>query len=89
MIMVGQIKRNKCTNWCIYWCYMKHMNSSTKLLVVVGDLVTRVISDYTHTVPKKPFEQLVFFNSFIGSIVTRPGVPSNQAFTCATSLRSH
>ncbi|KAJ3651449.1 hypothetical protein Zmor_017492 [Zophobas morio] len=46
------------------------------MLVVVGDPVKQAISDYTQAVSKKPemkpFEQLVFFNTFIGSIVPRP-----------------
>ncbi|CAH1967906.1 unnamed protein product [Acanthoscelides obtectus] len=49
------------------------MNPSTKLLVVVRDPVTRAISDYTQAISKKPemkpFEQLVFVNGSIGSII--------------------
>ncbi|XP_018565882.1 heparan sulfate glucosamine 3-O-sulfotransferase 3B1 [Anoplophora glabripennis] len=49
------------------------MNPSTKLLVVVRDPVTRAISDYAQAISKKydmkPFEQLVFVNGSIGSII--------------------
>ncbi|KAJ8932422.1 hypothetical protein NQ314_014679 [Rhamnusium bicolor] len=49
------------------------MNPSTKLLVVVRDPVTRAISDYAQAVSKKddmkPFEQLVFVNGSVGSII--------------------
>ncbi|XP_066140510.1 heparan sulfate glucosamine 3-O-sulfotransferase 3A1 [Euwallacea fornicatus] len=49
------------------------MNPSTKLLVVVRDPVTRAISDYTQAASKKPemkrFEDLVFVNGTIGTIV--------------------
>ncbi|CAH1100768.1 unnamed protein product [Psylliodes chrysocephalus] len=49
------------------------MNPSTKLLIVVRDPVTRAISDYAQAISKKvdmkPFEQLVFVNGSIGSIV--------------------
>ncbi|CAG9763133.1 unnamed protein product [Ceutorhynchus assimilis] len=49
------------------------MNPSTKLLVVVRDPVTRAISDYTQAKSKKldmkPFEELVFVNGTVGSIV--------------------
>ncbi|KAL1489164.1 hypothetical protein ABEB36_014103 [Hypothenemus hampei] len=49
------------------------MNPSTKLLVVVRDPVTRAVSDYTQATSKKPdlkrFEDLVFINGTVGSIV--------------------
>ncbi|KAJ8946307.1 hypothetical protein NQ318_004196, partial [Aromia moschata] len=49
------------------------MNPSTKLLVVVRDPVTRAVSDYAQAISKKndmkPFEQLVFVNGSIGSII--------------------
>lgn len=49
------------------------MNPSTKLLVVVRDPVTRAISDYTQAISKKKdmksFEQLVFVNGTVGTIV--------------------
>lgn len=49
------------------------MNPSTKLLVVVRDPVTRAISDYAQAASKKPdmkiFEELVFVNGTVGSIV--------------------
>ncbi|XP_050311496.1 heparan sulfate glucosamine 3-O-sulfotransferase 3B1 [Anthonomus grandis grandis] len=48
------------------------MNPSTKLLVVVRDPVTRAISDYTQATSHKslkPFEDLVFVNGTVGSIV--------------------
>ncbi|KAJ8974709.1 hypothetical protein NQ317_000374 [Molorchus minor] len=49
------------------------MNPSTKLLVVVRDPVTRSVSDYAQAVSKKrdmkSFENLVFVNGSIGSII--------------------
>ena len=42
---------------------MQYKNTSTKLLV---------ISDYNQAVSKKPFDQLVFPNTFIGRIRARP-----------------
>ncbi|XP_035907821.1 heparan sulfate glucosamine 3-O-sulfotransferase 6 [Anopheles stephensi] len=52
---------------------VRHMNPSTKLLVVVRDPVTRAISDYTQAKSKKRdmkrFEELAFTNGSAGGVV--------------------